>query len=133
MLHYSSLQLACSRTMELETVKPGATIARQGAADCVLRIMLKGAAEAKSEEKPEPRALQVGDSVGFSCVLGASAEERLQPVTVVTTAACEFATLKRADFVHVNSEIGARENAGSDFSTFFSKFANTDPGPQWQN
>ena len=58
------------------------------------------------EGKSAERKLGTGDSVGFSCVLGVTEEDQKHASTVVATEASNLATLSRADFVHVNHELG---------------------------
>ena len=75
--------------------------------DEVLRIMVQGSCIATCAGKKRKRELTVvGDSVGFSCMLGTHHDDRLHTNSVVATADCVFATLSREDFKHVNNEIG---------------------------
>ena len=106
MLYYSALQQSCARGMSIENFKANETIVKEGDTDDVLRIMVKGSCDATVAGKTRKRALAVGDSIGFSCVLGMSDVDRLQANTVVATADCVFATLARDEFIHVNVEIG---------------------------
>ena len=106
MLHYSSLQLACCRVMKARTAAPGETIAEQGQHDDILGIFVHGGAVATVEDKSTERKLGTGDSVGFSCVLGVTEEDQKHASTVVATEASNLATLSRANFVHVNHELG---------------------------
>jgi hypothetical protein len=107
MLFYSHLQLSCCRMMKVAHKKCGETIARAGEHSGTFCIMMLGRAQpAKAEGEPLRKPLVPGDSLGFDCVLGLTAEEQHIKTTVTAIEDCTFATLTRSDFVHISEEIG---------------------------
>lgn len=99
-------QLGCCRQLQLQQLKEGSVICREGAIGDKFYIVLRGCVDVRVEgEKDGVEHLGVGGSFGKLSLLGQTDEDRRLRSTITAGAQCVCATLHRDEFMRVHMEV----------------------------